>query len=112
MKVIVDFCVIPLGVGDSLAPYIAECQRILIDMELNHSLHAYGTNIEGEWEVVMEAIKRCHNRIHEMGAPRITSTLKIGTRTDCEDSMARKIESVQRVLGGADVSADEYITHV
>ena len=57
MKVIVDFCVIPLGVGESLSPYIAECQRILIDMELNHSLHAYGTNIEGEWDAVMEAIK-------------------------------------------------------
>jgi len=112
MKVIVDFCVIPLGVGESLSPYIAECQRILIDMELNHSLHAYGTNIEGEWETVMEAIKRCHNRIHEMGAPRITSTLKLGTRTDRDDSMAGKIESVKRVLGGADVSADEFITHV
>ncbi len=112
MNVIVDFCVIPLGAGESLAPYIAECQRILMELELNHELHAYGTNIEGEWEAVMEAIKRCHNRIHEMGAPRITSTLKIGTRIDREDSMARKIESVKRVLGGADVSADEFITHV
>ncbi len=98
MKVIVDFCLIPLGVELSLSPYIAECERIFKDMGLGHQLHAYGTNIEGEWDAVMEAIKRCHNRIHEMGAPRISSTLRIGTRTDREDSIASKVQSVEQLL--------------
>lgn len=98
MKVIVDFCVIPLGVELSLSPYIAECQRILEAAGLKHELHAYGTNIEGEWEVVMDAIKRCHYRIHEMGAPRISSTLKLGTRTDRDESIESKVQSVQQQL--------------
>jgi uncharacterized protein (TIGR00106 family) len=98
MKVIVDFCVIPLGVELSLSPYIAECERILQGMGLSHQLHAYGTNIEGEWDTVMDAIKRCHHRIHEMGAPRITTTLKLGTRTDREDSIAGKVASVEQLL--------------
>ena len=98
MKVIVDFCVIPLGVGLSLSPYIAECQRILSELGIEHQLHAYGTNIEGEWEVVMDAVKRCHQRIHEMGAPRISSTLKLGTRVDRAESIESKVESVQRQL--------------
>lgn len=98
MKVIVDFCVIPLGVELSLSPYIAECQRILTDAGLAHELHAYGTNIEGEWDTVMDAIQRCHKRIHEMGAPRIATTLKLGTRTDREDSIASKVQSVQAQL--------------
>lgn len=98
MKVIVDFCLIPLGVELSLSPYIAECQRILNDAGLKHELHAYGTNIEGEWETVMEAIKRCHNRVHEMGAPRITTTLKLGTRIDRDDSLAGKVQSVRDLL--------------
>ena len=98
MKVIVDFCLIPLGVELSLSPYIAECERIIEEMGLSHQLHAYGTNIEGEWETVMAAIKRCHNRIHEMGAPRISSTLRIGTRTDREDSIAGKVLSVEQLL--------------
>ena len=100
MKVIVDFCLIPLGVELSLSPYIAECQSILRDAGLKHELHAYGTNIEGEWETVMDAIKRCHNRVHEMGAPRITTTLKLGTRTDRSDSMAAKVQSVRDLLAG------------
>lgn len=98
MKVIVDFCVIPLGVELSLSPYIAECQRILKDAGLKHELHAYGTNIEGEWDAVMAAIKRCHNRIHEMGAPRISTTLKLGTRTDRDESIESKVQSVQQQL--------------
>lgn len=98
MKVIVDFCVIPLGVELSLSPYIAECQRILDELGLEHQLHAYGTNIEGEWETVMDAVKRCHQRIHEMGAPRISSTLKLGTRVDRDESIASKVASVQQRL--------------
>lgn len=100
MKVIVDFCLIPLGVEQSLSPYIAECERILADMKLSHQLHAYGTNIEGEWDTVMEAVKRCHNRVHEMGAPRISSTLRVGTRIDREDSIAGKVQSVEKLLAG------------
>jgi uncharacterized protein (TIGR00106 family) len=98
MKVIVDFCLIPLGVELSLSPYIAECQLILSDAGLQHELHAYGTNIQGEWETVMDAIKRCHNRVHEMGAPRITTTLKLGTRTDRDDTIAAKVQSVRDIL--------------
>lgn len=98
MKVIVDFCLIPLGAGISLSPYIAECQRILQRAQLKHQLHAYGTNIEGEWEPVMDAVKRCHVRVHEMGAPRINTTLKLGTRIDQPQSMEDKVSSVERQL--------------
>ena len=47
MQVIVDLCVVPLGVGVSVSKYVALCQQILKDAGLNISLHAYGTNIEG-----------------------------------------------------------------
>ncbi len=100
MRVIVDFCIIPLGADISLSPYIAECQKILREAELKYSLHAYGTNIEGEWERVMDAVKRCHMRVHEMGAPRISSTLKIASRIDREQSMEDKVRSVETLLNG------------
>ena len=29
MKVIVDLCVVPIGVGIDLAPYVAACQQVL-----------------------------------------------------------------------------------
>ena len=95
MKVIVDFCIVPIGVGLSVSSYIAECEKILKQAGLKTMLHAYGTNIEGEWDVVFTAIKKCHERVHEMGAPRISTTLRVGTRTDKEQSMDDKIKSVQ-----------------
>ena len=98
MQVIADLCVIPLGVGISVSKYVATCHRILTQAGLSPQLHAYGTNIEGEWDTVMAAIKQCHEEIHTMGAPRISTSLKIGSRIDREQTMADKIKSVQTKL--------------
>ncbi len=95
MKVIVDLCVVPIGVGLSVSKYIAECEKIIKQAGLKSMLHAYGTNIEGEWDDVFAAVKKCHERVHEMGAPRISSTLRIGTRIDRDQTMEDKIKSVQ-----------------
>jgi len=62
-------------------------------------LHAYGTNIEGEWDDVFAAIKRCHEAVHAMGAPRISSSLRFGTRTDRPQTMDDKVRSVEAKLG-------------
>jgi uncharacterized protein (TIGR00106 family) len=98
MKVVVDLCVIPLGGDPSLSGYIAECQRVLEAAGLKTHLHAYGTNIEGEWDVVMGAVKECHERVHAMGAPRISTTIKLGTRIDKIQSMEDKVASVKAKL--------------
>ena len=100
MKVIVDLCIVPLGVGVSLSTYVAACERVLEVAGLEIRLHANGTNIEGEWDEVFAAIKRCHEAVHEMGAPRITATIKLGTRTDRSQSMDDKVRSVEEKLGG------------
>ena len=98
MNVILDLCVVPLGVGVSVSEYIAACQKIIQAAGLKPHLHAYGTNIEGPWDEVMEAVKQCHVKIHAMGAPRITTTIKMGTRVDRSQSMADKISSVRAKL--------------
>lgn len=101
MKVIADLCVVPLGVGVSLGRYIAECERILKKAGLKVRLHAYGTNIEGEWDDVMAAVKDCHQALHAMGVPRISSSLRLGTRTDREQTMEDKVRSVEENLSGS-----------
>lgn len=98
MQVIIDFTVVPVGTGLSLSPYIAEVERILQASGLHHELHANGTNVEGEWEAVMGAIRRCHERLHEMGVPRIHTDIKLGTRSDRPQTMADKLASVKAKL--------------
>ena len=99
MKVIADLCVVPLGVGVSVSRHVAACEKVLRDAGLKIHLHAYGTNIEGEWDDVFAAIKKCHEVVHAMGAPRITTAIKVGTRTDRNQTMEEKVMSVEKLLG-------------
>jgi uncharacterized protein (TIGR00106 family) len=94
MKVLVDISIVPLGVGLSLSKYIAECERVFQNAGLKTALHAYGTNVEGEWDEVFGAVKTCHETLHAMGAPRISTNMRLGTRTDREQSMDDKVRSV------------------
>ena len=98
MNVLVDLCIVPIGVGVSLSSYIAACEKVLTGAGLKTSLHSYGTNIEGDWDSVFAAVKRCHEVVHGMGAPRITTTIKLGTRTDRTQTMEDKVRSVQAKL--------------
>lgn len=95
MKVIADLCIIPLGVGVSLSTYIAECQEVLEGFSVKTHLHAYGTNLEGEWDEVFAAIRACHDRLHEMGVPRVSTNLKFGTRIDKDQTLEDKVRSVK-----------------
>jgi uncharacterized protein (TIGR00106 family) len=98
MNVIADLCVVPIGVGVSVSRYVAACEKVLSDAGLSTKLHAYGTNIEGEWDAVVAAVKRCHEVVHAMGAPRVSTTLRLGTRTDRAQTIADKLRSVEEQM--------------
>ena len=88
MKVIVDLCVLPIGVGVNLASYVAACERVQQQAGLTIRLHPNGT-----------AIEACHAAVHAMGCPRIFTTVTINTRTDRDQSLDDKLASVQALLG-------------
>ena len=95
MWVSVDFCLVPLGVGVSLSPYIAACKRVIEGRGLDYELGPNGTAIEGEWEQVFSCVKACHEAVHAKGASRIYTTLKVNTRTDRKQSFREKAPSVE-----------------
>ncbi|BDU77945.1 MTH1187 family thiamine-binding protein [Mesoterricola sediminis] len=99
MHVIADFTVVPVGVGVSLSPYIAELERVLQASGLTFETHANGTNLEGDWEAVFGTIRACHERLHAMGVPRIHTDVKFGTRSDREQRMGDKLRSLREKLG-------------
>jgi len=88
-----------MGVGVSVSEYVVACQRIFEAAELSHEMHPYGTNVEGDWDRVMAAVKQCHEKMHEMGAPRVSSSMRIGTRADREQAMQDKLQSVYDKMG-------------
>ena len=98
MQVIVDIAIVPIGVGNTLSPWVAACERVLREAGLEPVLHANGTNVEGDWDVVFGALRRCHETLHTMGAPRISTNIRLGTRTDRAQTMAEKIAAVEAEL--------------
>eukprot|EP00397_Hematodinium_sp_SG-2012_P069947 GEMP01124192.1.p1 GENE.GEMP01124192.1~~GEMP01124192.1.p1 ORF type:complete len:112 (+),score=24.43 GEMP01124192.1:54-389(+) len=95
--VIADLCCVPLGVGVSVSKYVIMAEKILRrpEFKLDVRLHAYGTNIAGEWDDVFRAVRACHDELHDAGVPRITCTMKFGTRTDKLQTIDDKIKAVE-----------------
>ncbi|KAJ7438471.1 hypothetical protein FB451DRAFT_1303505 [Mycena latifolia] len=99
---VADFCLIPMGTAEpSVAVYIAECQRVLEKSGLTYKMHGYGTNLEGPWAAVSQAIHDCHAAVHAQGAPRIATDIRIGTRVDraiapgtANDAKVRRVEDI------------------
>tara|TARA_Y100000589_G_scaffold73592_1_gene66696 strand:+ start:462 stop:755 length:294 start_codon:yes stop_codon:yes gene_type:complete len=94
MFVSIDLCLVPIGVGTSLSPYIKECIKIIKQHGLQYELGPNGTAIEGKWEEVFKCVRTCHERIHSKGAPRIYTTIKVNTRIDKNQSFKDKLKSV------------------
>ena len=91
----VDLCVVPIGVGISLSPYIKACLSIIEKYNLKYELGPNGTAIEGEWDQVFKCVKNCHEVVHNKGAKRVYTILKINTRTDKKQLFTEKVQSVR-----------------
>lgn len=57
---------------------------------------------EGPWSEVSKAIHDCHAAVHAMGAPRVATDIRIGTRVDREIAPGTgnegKVKRVQDIL--------------
>ena len=94
----VDLCVVPLGVGISLSPYIAACKEVLEKSGLDYEIGPNGTALEGEWEEVFDCVRSCHAIIHRKGADRIYTSLKVNTRVDRRQFFREKVSSVEEAI--------------
>ncbi|MCM8527094.1 MAG: MTH1187 family thiamine-binding protein [Lentisphaeraceae bacterium] len=97
MKVIADICLIPIGVGVSLSPYVKIAYETLKKSGLKCTLGPYGTVVEGDYDDVVKAMKAAMEAVHEKGAPKITMTIKMGSRIDKDQSASDKVDSVLKL---------------
>lgn len=101
---VADFCLLPMGTQTtSVGPYIAECQRTLEGLKpqgIRYEMHGYGTNLEGSFEGVSKAIEKCHQAVHRIGIPRISTEIRIGTRVDKKASSFEEGKEEKENEGG------------
>ena len=92
---LVAFSITPLGVGEDVGREVAEAVRVVRASGLPNRTDAMFTTIEGEWDEVMDVIKRACEAVD---APRVGLTLKADIRPGVTDAITSKVESVERYL--------------
>ncbi|MDX3485355.1 MULTISPECIES: MTH1187 family thiamine-binding protein [Streptomyces] len=97
---IVAFSVSPLGVGEDVGEYVADAVRVVRASGLPNRTDAMFTSIEGEWDEVMDVVKRAVAAV-EARAGRVSLVLKADIRSGVTDGLTSKVETVERHLGGA-----------
>ena len=95
---IAEFSVVPLGKGESVSQYVAECLKIVEESGIDYRINPMGTVLEGDYDRVMSVIRECHVKVAEL-CPRVITTIKIDDRKGARRMLETKIESVEKRLG-------------
>ncbi|MGX1250111.1 uncharacterized protein (TIGR00106 family) [Streptomyces ambofaciens] len=65
---IVAFSVTPLGVGEDVGEYVADAVRVVRESGLPNRTDAMFTSVEGEWDEVMDVVRRAVAAVEAPGA--------------------------------------------
>ena len=92
------FSIIPVDKGESLSSEVAEAIKLIDQSGLPYQVTAMGTLIEGDWDEVMDLIKRCHLAIRK-GSKRVYTRINVDDREGATDELTRKVASVEKKVG-------------
>jgi uncharacterized protein (TIGR00106 family) len=95
---VVEFSIMPVGVGESLSEAVAPVIRLIDESGLAYDFGPMGTTVEGEWDEVMGLIKKCRDKVLEKFG-RVYLVIKIDERKGWAEQITGKIKSVERKLG-------------
>ena len=94
MNTLVAVAIAPFGVGDELAPYVAEAIRVIRDSGLPYRTTSMFTEIEGDWDEVMQVVRDATFVLASKGI-RTEVVLKADIRPGFTDPMTGKLERME-----------------
>ncbi|OGM40703.1 putative cell wall biogenesis protein Ecm15 [Aspergillus bombycis] len=95
-------CAFAVQIGTSspsVSAQIADVQRLVEKSGLKYVMHSAGTTLEGPWDRVHQVIGQAHTVLHQQGIVRIQTDVRVGSRTDKEQSFEDKVNKVRELLG-------------
>jgi uncharacterized protein (TIGR00106 family) len=98
---IVAFSISPSG-GDEtggVSEAVAAAVRVVRESGLPNETNAMFTNIEGEWDEVMDVVKRAVDAVAAV-SPRVSLVLKADIRPGYDGQLAAKVQRVESLLEG------------
>src|SRR3954468_9404922 len=96
-RMLIAFSVAPLGAGDSVTDAVADAVRIVRESGLPNRTDAMFTTIEGDWDEVMDVVKRATEAVGRHG-DRVSLVLKADIRPGRTGELTGKVERVEAAL--------------
>ena len=96
--VLLEMSITPLGKGESVSRYVAECVELVDQSGLAYELHAMGTIVEGELDQVLDLMRRCIEQT-ATHSDRVTCAAKLDYRRGQSGRLTSKVASVEQKLG-------------
>ncbi|TWT38123.1 hypothetical protein KOR34_30910 [Posidoniimonas corsicana] len=97
--VLMELSVVPLGKGESVSAYVAQCVALIDQSGLDYQLNAMGTIVEGELPRVLSLAQQCVELMAQH-SDRVTASIKLDYRKGASGRIAAKVASVQAKLDG------------
>lgn len=98
MNTLVAVAIAPLGIGDELKEHVAEVIRVIRGSGLKNRTTSMFTEIEGEWDEVMDVVKKATFILAEKGI-RTEVVLKADIRPGFTNMLDEKVKKIDDILG-------------
>lgn len=95
--VLLEMSIVPLGQGESVSRFVAQCVDIIDRSGLAYELHAMGTIVEGELPAVLDLMRQCIEEVAK-SSNRVTCTAKLDYRQGISAAFAAKSPASNRNL--------------
>ena len=93
-----EFSIIPLGKDESVSKFVAKAVEIVHQSGCDYRINPMGTVIEGDWDKIMDLIRKCHNAVRKE-AGRVVTNITIDDRAVQESRIEKKIRSLEKEIG-------------
>ena len=99
MNTLISVSIYPLGAGEELSAYVSEVIRVIEASGLPSRTTSMATEIEGEWDEVMQVVKDATFVLASKGL-RTGVTFRADIRPGYTNTINSKIEKLNSILGG------------
>ncbi|MFD1827862.1 MULTISPECIES: thiamine-binding protein [Mumia] len=97
---IAAFSISPSTADDTggVAEAVARAVEVVRESGLPHETNAMFTNVEGDWDDVMDVVKRAVEAVAAV-SPRVSLVLKADIRPGHTGQLAAKVQRIEEILG-------------
>lgn len=96
--ILLEFSIYPLDKGESVSQYVARSLEIIDASGLEYQCHSMGTVLEGEYDQVMEVVRKCFEAM-SAECNRVEFILRMDYRRGQSGRLKSKVASIEQKLG-------------